>query len=205
MLTTVPPDLFYAHRVPATLPALASRVAAESDRVLVIRAASGDEHAFTEIVRRHTSLLRATATRILGNSGEVDDVVQDTFIVAWTNMDTVIDGDTIRGWLVTTVRRRCFDRLRSVAGQRRIDLDQDFPESLERGPAAVFERSSLISEARALLERMPALQRRCWELRQLQQRSYDEISEELGVAATVVRGQLARGRQLMQAGLAHWR
>jgi RNA polymerase sigma-70 factor (ECF subfamily) len=177
----------------------------DSDRMLVIRSASGDDRAFAEIVRRHTSLLRATALRLLRASSEADDVVQETFLAAWTHMDSVIDGETIVGWLLTTVRRRCYDRLRSSDHQNRTELEQDLPESLDHCPTAVSERAALVAEARAVLGRMPELQRRCWELRQLQQRSYDDIGAELGVSATVVRGQLSRARLLMEATLAHWR
>ncbi|QHC60980.1 hypothetical protein GSU72_19840 (plasmid) [Rathayibacter sp. VKM Ac-2760] len=77
-----------------TLPALPM----DSDRVLVIRAASGDDRAFAAIVNRYSRLLRAIASRTLGSSADVDDVVQETFLAAWTHLDSVIDGETIPGW-----------------------------------------------------------------------------------------------------------
>lgn len=208
MLTTTAPATA-VRRAPAhprVLPAPAlPLLPTDSDRMLVIRSSSGDDRAFAEIIRRHTSLLRATAMRILRASSDVDDVVQETFVAAWTHMDSVIDGETIVGWLLTTVRRRCYDRLRSSDHRHRAGLEQDLPESLDHCPTAVSERAALVAEARAVLDRMPELQRRCWELRQLQQRSYDDIGAELGVSTTVVRGQLSRARLLMEATLAHWR
>ncbi|WP_412930936.1 sigma factor-like helix-turn-helix DNA-binding protein [Microbacterium jepli] len=52
---------------------------------------------------------------------------------------------------------------------------------------------------------MPELQRRCWELRQLHEASYRDIAVELGISTSVVRGQLARARSLMETTLSHWR
>ncbi|QHC58876.1 RNA polymerase sigma factor [Rathayibacter sp. VKM Ac-2760] len=209
LITTAPLRPSRAVRAPQAVPSTTAPalplLAPDSDRLLVIRSASGDDRAFAEIVRRHGPLLRACALRLLRASSEVDDVVQETFLAAWTHMDSVIDGETIVGWLLTTLRRRCYDRLRSTDHQSRAELEEDLPASLDHSPTAVSERAALVAEARAVLDRMPVLQRRCWELRQLRQLSYDEIGAELGVSATVVRGQLSRARLLMEATLAHWR
>lgn len=204
MFTTASPPRPPARRTPVDLLA-PLEFTPDSNRLLVIRAASGDDRAFAELVRRHTPVMRATAARILRSHSEVDDVVQEAFIAAWSHIDTVIDGDTIVGWLLTTVRRRCYERLQSAGNQRRADLEIDRPDTPDRCPDAMSERSSLVGEVRAVLARMPELQRRCWELRQLEGRSYDQIAGELEVSTSVVRGQLARARQLMQTTLSHWR
>ncbi|PPF16848.1 RNA polymerase subunit sigma-70 [Rathayibacter sp. AY1A4] len=185
----------------ATLPALPM----DSDRVLVIRAASGDDRAFAAIVNRYSRLLRAIASRTLGSSADVDDVVQETFLAAWTHLDSVIDGDTIAGWLATTTRRRSIDRLRAPASARRSELDEELP-ALENGdPEAAGRCAALAADARRVLEKMSALQRRCWELRQLHELSYDEIALDLDLTPAAVRGLLARARLLMASELAHWR
>ncbi|MWV48938.1 sigma-70 family RNA polymerase sigma factor [Rathayibacter sp. VKM Ac-2803] len=176
----------------------------DSDRVLVIRAASGDSDAFAVIVRRYTGLLRATARRTLGSSADVDDVVQDTFLAAWSHADSVIDGDTIAGWLVTTVRRRSYDRLRSSATRTRAELDDELPASPHDAPDAQASRASLAADARRVLATMPSPQRRCWELR-VEGASYLEIGAELGLPLTTVRGMLARARATLASELAHWR
>ncbi|PPH85541.1 RNA polymerase subunit sigma-70 [Rathayibacter sp. AY1D3] len=184
-----------------TLPALPM----DSDRVLVIRAASGDDRAFAAIVNRYSRLLRAIASRTLGSSADVDDVVQETFLAAWTHLDSVIDGDTIAGWLATTTRRRSIDRLRAPASARRSELDEELP-ALENGdPEAAGRCAVLAADARRVLEKMSALQRRCWELRQLHELSYDEIALDLDLTPAAVRGLLARARLLMASELAHWR
>ncbi|MCJ1675753.1 RNA polymerase sigma factor [Rathayibacter sp. VKM Ac-2929] len=184
-----------------TLPALPM----DSDRVLVIRAASGDDRAFAAIVNRYSRLLRAIASRTLGSSADVDDVVQETFLAAWTHLDSVIDGETIAGWLATTTRRRSIDRLRAPASARRTELDEELPAPEQDDPEAAGRCTALAADAQRVLERMPALQRRCWELRQLHELSYDEIALDLDTTPTAVRGMLSRARLLMASELAHWR
>ena len=186
---------------PTTLRALPMN----SDRVLVIRAASGDDQAFAAIVNRYSRLLRAIASRALGSSADVDDVVQETFLAAWTHLDSVIDGETIAGWLATTTRRRSIDSLRAPATARRSELDEELPALGKDDPEAAGRCAALAADARRVLERMPALQRRCWELRQLHELSYDEIALDLDITPTAVRGLLSRARLLMASELAHWR
>ncbi|PPF11733.1 RNA polymerase subunit sigma-70 [Rathayibacter rathayi] len=177
----------------------------DSDRMLVIRAADGDDRAFATIIRRYSQLLRATAARTLGSSADVDDVVQETFLAAWTHVDSVIDGETIAGWLVTTVRRRSVDRLRSSVSRLRAELDDEFPAPADDDPEHAAHCGSLTADANRVLAALPAAQRRCWELRQLEQRSYEAIARELGLSASTVRGLLARARATLRSELAHWR
>ncbi|WP_181068412.1 MULTISPECIES: RNA polymerase sigma factor [unclassified Rathayibacter] len=177
----------------------------DSDRVLVIRAASGDDRAFAAIVNRYSRLLRAIASRTLGSSADVDDVVQETFLAAWTHIDNVIDGDTIAGWLATTTRRRSIDRLRAPASARRSELNEELPALEKDDPEAAGRCAVLAADARRVLEKLPVLQRRCWELRQLHELSYDEIALDLDLTPAAVRGLLARARLLMASELAHWR
>lgn len=204
MLATIsaprpPRSVDLVERLPAGL------LQSDSDRVLIIRAASGDDRAFGVIVRRYTTMLNAVAYRVLGSTADVDDVVQETFLAAWTHADSVIDGDTIAGWLATTVRRRCYDRLRSVAVRSRADLDDDLAASDDHGPDAVAHRRGFVADAQRVLDLMTDVQRRCWELRQIDRLSYAAIGAELTLPATTVRGILVRARALMTMELADWR
>jgi RNA polymerase sigma-70 factor (ECF subfamily) len=175
------------------------------DHTLVTRAATGDERAFAELVRRHTPLLRSVIRRILHDPTEAEDVVQETFIVAWHRLEDVLDGAAVTGWLVTTARRRSVDRLRAAGRWRYTDLDDSVPGPDDRGPAAVAERASLVEQARHVLAGLPTEQRRCWELRHLHGRSYDEIAAAVGVPRSTVRGLIARARVVVATELVLWR
>ncbi|MFB2554620.1 RNA polymerase sigma factor [Herbiconiux liangxiaofengii] len=177
----------------------------DSDRMLIVRAAAGDDRAFALIVRRYEGLLRGVARRTLGGSADVDDVVQETFLAAWTHADSVIDGESIAGWLVTTVRRRSYDRLRSTAHRTRADLDDELRAPDHRGPEAAAAKSGLAADVLRVLARMPEAHRRCWELRQLDRLSYTEIGLRLALPATTVRGIIARARAHVRSELEHWR
>lgn len=164
-----------------------------------------DDRAFAMIVGRNAALLRTIAVRILRGSSEADDVVQETFIAAWTHLEELRDADAVTGWLVTTVRRRSFDRLQSAATRYRTQLDETAPVSIDNAPGAVAERASLVAAAQLVIDDMAPMQRRCWELRHLERRSYAEIAEALGLPHSTVRGHIARARAVVDRSLASWR
>lgn len=166
---------------------------------------SVDDRAFAMIVGRNAALLRTIAVRILRGSSEADDVVQETFIAAWTHLEELRDAGAVTGWLVTTVRRRSFDRLQSAATRYRTQLDETAPVSIDNAPGAVAERASLVAAAQLVIDDMAPMQRRCWELRHLERWSYAEIAEAPGLPHSTVRGHIARARAVVDRSLASWR
>lgn len=69
--------------------------ASVADRILVERAVDGDAAAFRELIRRHSSLMRAYVYRIVGSMADTDDVVQDAFVIAWKKLPTLRDASAV--------------------------------------------------------------------------------------------------------------
>src|SRR2546423_1179957 len=82
----------------------------------------GDLDAFEELYDRYSSTLFALLIRILGNADDAQEVLQETFVKAWTSATMF---DAMRGsevaWLISIARSRGIDRLRS----RRIRVDRE--------------------------------------------------------------------------------
>ncbi|TPG07161.1 RNA polymerase sigma factor [Curtobacterium flaccumfaciens] len=193
-------------------PPVRRRIPAEDQHAIAPQAAAAqarsgavDDRAFATIVGRNSALLRTIAVRILRGSSDADDVVQETFIAAWTHLEGLRDADAVTAWLVTTVRRRSFDRLRSAAVRHRTQLDESVAASTEMAPGAVAERASLVAAAQRVIDVMPPAQRQCWELCHLERRSYAEIADALGLPQSTVRGLIARARAVVARYLINWR
>src|SRR5438874_12474297 len=84
--------------------------------------AHGDMGAFEKLYDRHSSTLYALLLRILSNADDAQEVLQETFVKAWTSATMF---DAMRGsevaWLISIARSRGIDRLRS----RRIRVDRE--------------------------------------------------------------------------------
>ena len=75
------------------------------DREWAARAASGDQDAFRAIYRAHVRPVYWIAHGILGSAPDAEDVVQETFVVAWRKLPALeLLGDSLLPWLATICR-----------------------------------------------------------------------------------------------------
>lgn len=93
------------------------------DRRCLERLGAGDTSALEELYDRHGDLLFSLALRIVGRAPDAEEVVQETWVQAWRKASQF---DPARGnvgaWLVTIVRSRALDRLRSAKSRSRAEL-----------------------------------------------------------------------------------
>src|SRR5688500_8391566 len=83
-----------------------------SDVALIARWRGGDERAATILVERHApALSRFVAS--MGERGEVEEVVQDTFVRAFGSLDRFREASSLRTWLFSIARNLCRDRARA--------------------------------------------------------------------------------------------
>jgi RNA polymerase sigma-70 factor, ECF subfamily len=73
---------------------------------LLERLRADDETAFTELYLRHARYIAGVVYSLLGNDGELDDVVQETFVDAQAGLSDIEDPAAIRRWLVVIAIRR---------------------------------------------------------------------------------------------------
>ena len=93
---------------------------AESDHDLVKRAAAGDRPAFEAIVRRHKQPLFRFIRRYVGNSDDAYDLLQDSFVAAWTAVGRFDISRPLMPWLRTIALNKCRDFSRRQAVRRMI-------------------------------------------------------------------------------------
>src|ERR1700691_388883 len=78
---------------------------------LIAAARSGDEDAFTELYQRHLGYVEAVGHSIL-RKNDVDDMCQDTFLVAFTRLDAFEGNSQFRTWISRIAMNRMLDTLR---------------------------------------------------------------------------------------------
>lgn len=179
------------------------------DALLAGRAADGDTAAFEALARRHGPLMRATARRLTGSVADADDVVQETLVQAWKQLDNLRDPAAVKGWLLRIVGSRSIDYLR----KRRNHADLDDAENLvdhharprPEDPENNALSSSRVEALKAALAGLPEEQRRCWVLKEFNDQSYEEIALTLNISADSVRGRLARARVTLARRMEEWR
>ncbi|GAA4173927.1 sigma-70 family RNA polymerase sigma factor [Gryllotalpicola koreensis] len=180
------------------------RLADADDRVVAGRAADGDPQAFEVLVRRYSTLMRVYARSILGTDDEADDVVQEAFVIAWQQLDSLEDPGVVKSWLMRIVSRRSIDRLRARHEHQDI-ADYDPPAEAAAAPAQAAQTRSLAAAVGTALASLPGEQRRCWLLKEVAEYSYREIAADLELPESTVRGLISRARVNMAREMQAWR
>lgn len=151
---------------------------ASLDGALIARWMAGDERAATAIVERHAGALARFALR-LGVDEDVDELVQDTFIRAFSALESFRSDSSLRTWLFTIERRLVIDRRRSSARRgREVDLD-DGHTATGYDALDVLVADEAAQRMASAIGRLTRMQRQVFTLRVQEGRSYKEIAEIL--------------------------
>ncbi|WP_396206372.1 RNA polymerase sigma factor [Gemmatimonas sp.] len=149
------------------------------DGSLITQWKAGDQRAATAIVERHAEALARFAGR-LGVTEDIDELVQDTFIRAFSAIDSFRADSSLRTWLFTIERRLVIDRRRAEARRGHgIEIDDMHAASGfdALDTMVADEAAERVAGAMARLTRM---QREVFVLRVQEGRSYKDIAEILG-------------------------
>lgn len=179
------------------------------DGTLVVRAAGGDDGAFRMLVDRHRARIVSFLHRLCGCPEQALDLAQETFLAAYRHLGSFRQDSRFSTWLhaiaVNHVRAAARRRRPSVSLDA-VDADGErrCPEPAATMPAvsAGLEREELARRIAAALERLDVRYREVVVLADMQDASYEEIAEALGIPVGTVRSRLHRGRSELRSLLA---
>lgn len=161
----------------------------------VLRARSGDNRAREALFKRHLRMLRHRVYRLLGPDPESEDIVQEAFLRAFTNLPKLIDPQAFGGWLSKIAVHLVNHRLRRRKLLRRLGFapGADRPEIMETVASAEVSPSTATEARRvyALLEGLPAEARVAFLLRHLEEMTVPEVSAQMGISERTVKRRVA--------------
>ncbi|NTJ10801.1 RNA polymerase sigma factor [Rhizobium lusitanum] len=199
--------------IPTAAPRHVPDMARLSDADLVVHARMGDEKAIRVLVQRHNRRLFRSARAIVRDDAEAEDIVQATYVHAFTHLDAFRDEAQLSTWLTRIALNEALGRIRRR--QRNVGLvEVDMTAESGRGallqfptpfsvddPEAEFSRA----EARRLLERavdrLPDEFRVIFVLRDVEGMSTEEAASYLGIKPATAKTRLHRARKMMRIAI----
>lgn len=167
--------------------------------LLIERCLGGDQVAWEQIVRQHWRKVFNLAYKFVGRHDEAEDLTQDIFLKIFKALKTFDRRANFQTWLISISRNLCIDHYRSVRKEREtmardVDASVLVPVSRERGPYAELEQVDLKHLIRLALAELPPTLRQAVVLRDLQEFTYQEIADQLGLPEGTVKSRINRGR-----------
>ena len=188
------------------LQAASETAALEADADVLRRLAAGDREAVAELYDRHAARVLGLAYRIVRNTSDAEDVVQDVFAQAWRSAPNYeASRGTVAGWLLMMARTRAIDRLRARQTRRDAGAEPD-PERIPSNAVPVPEQiiaNQQAARVRGAMGALSAEQKTALELAYFEGLSQSEIAERLqiplGTVKTRIRSALALLRRSVRS------
>lgn len=161
----------------------------------VLEDVNARQHQFEALTRAHAADLYRFAWWLCGQEALAQDLVQETMLRAWKNLDSLREAAAAKPWLLTILRRehaRLYERKRLDL----VELDERVPEN---AAWADPERQGRTAEIRRAMWKLPKKYREPLLLQTLGGFSCEEIAAELGEKPGAVMTQLFRARQQLKA------
>jgi len=161
---------------------------------------------FESLTRRYKDSVYRQMIRVCGNREDAEDVLVEALLKAYRHLDQLRDSAAFRGWLAQIAKRVCWQLKEREALLPLLQLSALEDEGREiAGSEPTPEHELARRQMKQLLEdaigSLPALYRRVYELRDVQDRSGDEVAQELGISRAAMKSRLHRARDLVRAHL----
>ena len=180
----------------------------ENDVQLIRRILSGNDEAFSVLVRKHQKGIHALAWRKVGDFHIAEEITQDTFLQVYKNLAQLRNPKQFSGWIYVIANRLCLKWLEKNIKNKSV------MQSFEDTPVEEVEESSYthhVSEQRLtettehrhelvkkLLVKLPESERTVVTLHYLGEMTAKEIGKYLGVSVNTIKSRLRRGRRRLQ-------
>ena len=181
-----------------------------TDVALAASVCAGHVMAFELVTQRYSRLLVRAARGVVGDDAEAQDVVQEAYLHAFTQLQSY-RGDAARGtWLARIAiniglnSRRKMSRLvqwqddDSVPGESVLEDEVRLHASILEAPDAIAERNQVRALLQSSIESLPVIYRAVFILRAVEEMSVEETAFCLSVSASVVKTRLLRARGMLR-------
>ncbi len=175
-----------------------------SEEKLIRAGQRGDHQAVETLFRRYQRPLFQTALRVLGNTEDAEDALQDGLLSAYRNLKRFEGRSQFSTWLTRIVINAALMRRRSAKARPAVSLDEppreDELPAAERfaddglTPEQVFENTEIREMLSENLDQLSPLLRTAFVLREVQGYSTGEAAKKLGVTENTLKARLWRAR-----------
>lgn len=170
---------------------------ATSDEQIVQRALAGDADAFGEIVRRWERRIFALSLGMLGHEEEARDATQETFLAAFRNLRGFRGEAKVSSWLHRIAINQCITRQRRAKVRPETPLEEYASKEtrnlftpVEQSPAGVAETGERVVVVRRAVRALPEDLRVVLVMKEFEELTFREISDELGLPLSTVKSRL---------------
>ena len=172
-----------------------------SEKMLLLRVAQGDENAFAQLFKTHYNQVGEFIMRITESESLTQEIVQDAFLKIWTNRASLAEINCFKAYLQVVARNHAFNCLKQIA--RENSRKKEWVNAVLRLASNeeekdVIDTGNLIDEAVLLL---PPQQKKVYLLSRREGLKQEEIAKELGISLETVKKHMVLALRFLKGHL----
>ena len=166
------------------------------DNTLIYRAQTGDEEAFADLMREHYAFVYAIVLKIVKNSHDAEEVVQDTFLNAYRGLAQLQDATKFKSWLGEIAQNCGRNWFRKQRGET-VSINEVSEEILQTqdSPDELLTRQEQRELIRRTMATLPQKDREIAHAYYLEGASYDELTSAHGLSYSAIASRLSRAKR----------
>jgi RNA polymerase sigma-70 factor (ECF subfamily) len=180
----------------------------EDEQLLLVRLKRRDEAAFNQLVRLHQGAVFRQLLRVLGDAAEAEDLAQEVFVTVFKAIDSFRGESRLSTWIHRIAQNHARNRLK-YHGRRKRKGDSALEDDTEQSASAPetgsrlprpdhqIEAEQAEAHIRIAMTRLDEEQRTLIVLRDLENRSYEDIQQLTGLPSGTVKSRLHRARMAL--------
>ncbi|HEX7672259.1 MAG TPA: sigma-70 family RNA polymerase sigma factor [Polyangiaceae bacterium] len=154
------------------------------------------------LFRRYAPYVAAVAHRLLGRDDEVDDTVQEVFLVAVRGLRAIRDPGAVKAWLARVAVRSARRKLRKRRVRAFFGLDDPAVEGSVTDRSASPEQRALLQRVYGVLDGIPANERIAWSLRYVEGEPLDSVAKLSGCSLATAKRRITAAKRRIEEALA---
>ncbi len=174
------------------------------ESALVAQAKAGDMDAFSALVKQYDRRVFRMAKQITQNDDDAEDVLQETFLKAYTHLDDFQGNSKFYTWLVRIAVNEALMKLRKRRSDRTVPLDEPIDTGedemvreiavWDENPEDTYSREELANILDEAVQSLKPAYRTVFILRDIEELSIEETAEALKLSISAVKSRLLRAR-----------
>jgi len=173
----------------------------KEDLLLVRKAKKGNQKAFEKLVVKYQRVIYSLVRKMVIDHDNTNDIVQDTFVKAYTNLERFDENYSFFPWLhritINTTLNFIERTRRSHETFNRVENQDEYSSQNDNSLKTII-RAEYKEQIQQALEKLPVEQRIVFILRTSEELSYQEISDQLHISVGTVMSRLSRAREKLK-------
>jgi RNA polymerase sigma-70 factor (ECF subfamily) len=176
------------------------------DKALIAAALAGEQDAFKRLMKKYHNAITHLVIRMVGSGDDVEDLTQEAFIKAFNSLASFNEEFAFSTWLYKIATNNCIDYLRKRK-LRTISIDRplqtgdgeqhyEIPDDSHLPDKPILQRQQT-NTIQTAIEALPEKYRLVIVMRHQEEKSYEEIAEQLDLPLGTVKAHIFRAREML--------